>query len=199
MNETQKKISSFLHFLGSNVHNNFSAKFSKKKNHRMNETEKKILSFLHFLGKSVGKFWSNAKDGYRENGKRKLQNEGEDRKENVGLERRKVERLEATRGLKVTRAKISSRRCSRRSFGYPWLAGYRYHAASPLVPARLSAEGRSVRVLSLFLGLDCWTQGCNRLRPCGVVAGAAVYSWKWSRYETKREGIALLAGERRGF
>lgn len=27
-------------------------------------------------------------------------------------------------------------------------------------------------------------------------AESRVYSWKWSRYETKREGIALLAGEK---
>lgn len=46
--------------------------------------------------------------------------------------------------------KISSRWSSRHSFGYPWLAGYRYHAASLLVLSRLSAESRSVRFAALI-------------------------------------------------
>lgn len=91
--------------------------------------------------------------------------------------------------------KISFSWSLRHSFGYPWLPGYRYHAASLLVPALREQE----RVLSLLLGSlrRKVATACDRSVASSPMCPArAVYSWKWSRYATKREGIVLLADEK---
>ena len=191
---------------------------------RMNESRRNLEFPSRFRVRVKKNSRAARKVGYREDRKERILCEShvcDKILSDVRNNFQKIRRMNETRGTSWVRAKKSGkirddsrvegdtrasspRRedfvsvwSSRHSFGYPWLAGYRYHAASLLVPALRREQQRAF--CSLLLGLDCSTQGCNRLRPCGVVAGAAVYSWKWSRYETKREGIALLAGERRGF
>lgn len=52
------------------------------------------------------------------------------------------------------------------------------------------------RVLSLLLGSPGRKVATAPAVATPACPARAVYSWKWSRYETKREGIALLAGEK---
>ena len=59
----------------------------------------------------------------------------------------------------------------------------------PVCPSRTPAPESRMRFVALI-----GARFGARLRRRAVRTG--VYSWKWSRYETKREGIALLAGEK---